>query len=71
MPERTIKSIEVDARRWVHSIEIGNKYADKIVEDIIERDGQYMLFDQNDELIAEINLPVLCVRYQYDALEVC
>ncbi|MGE7766633.1 hypothetical protein [Peribacillus sp. NPDC096540] len=66
--EKTIKSFEVIAEAtnpFIYTFEIGKEFGGSVVYDIIERDGVFKLFNRKDELITEINLPVVCVKYEY------
>lgn len=66
--ERTIKSFEVVAessKPFIYSFEIGREFGGQVVTDIIEHDGVFKLFNRHDELITEINLPVVSVNYEY------
>ena len=69
---RTIKSVEVVAEAtepFNYSFEVGKEFAGHEIDDIIEHDGVFKLFDRNDEFIAEINLPVVVVKYEYPVSE--
>lgn len=71
--ERTIKSIEVVAEAtnpFIYKFEIGKEFGGQIVDDIIENCGVFKLFNPKDELISEINLPVVGVNYEYPVSEV-
>jgi hypothetical protein len=66
--EKTIKSFEVVAEGtnpFIYTFEIGKEFGGQAVDDIIEHDGVFKLFNRQDELITEINLPVVGVRYEY------
>lgn len=66
--ERIIKSFEVVAessKPFIFSFEIGKEFGGQVVNDIIEHDGVFKLFNRHDELITEINLPVVSVNYEY------
>ncbi|MBT2718799.1 hypothetical protein [Bacillus sp. ISL-57] len=66
--ERKIKSFEVVAeatKPFIYSFEVGKEFGGEVVADIIEHDGVFKLFNRNDELISEINLPVVSVNYEY------
>ncbi|MBL3644004.1 hypothetical protein JMN23_16750 [Bacillus sp. RHFB] len=66
--ERTIKSFEVIAEAnnpFIYTFEVGKEFAGQAVDDIIEHDGVFKLFNRQDELITEINLPVVGVKYDY------
>ncbi|AOH54667.1 hypothetical protein ABE28_009925 [Peribacillus muralis] len=61
--EREIESIEVMAGADVSTISIGNEVGGEVIADIIQHDGVYKLYNRRDELIIEINLPVVSVKY--------
>ncbi|MCO0598717.1 hypothetical protein NGI46_14890 [Peribacillus butanolivorans] len=63
--EREIKSFEVVSGAVVNTISIGREFGGEVVEDIILHDGVFKLFNSKDELITEINLPVVGVKYEY------
>jgi hypothetical protein len=66
--EKTIKSFEVVAEGtnpFIYTFEIGKEFGGQAVDDFIEHDGVFKLFNRQDELITEINLPVVGVRYEY------
>ena len=63
--ERTIKSFEVAAGKLIYTCAVGKVFAGEIVDDIIEHNGIYLLFNSKDELITEIHLPVVGVKYEY------
>ncbi|MFE4242686.1 hypothetical protein [Peribacillus butanolivorans] len=63
--EREIKSFEVVSGAVVNTISIGREFGGEVVEDIILHDGVFKLFNRKDELITEINLPVVDVKYEY------
>ncbi|MFD9627882.1 hypothetical protein [Peribacillus muralis] len=66
--ERTIKSFEVVAeatKPFIYKIEVGKEFGGEVVTDIIEHMGVFKLFNRNDELITEFNLPVVSVNYKY------
>ncbi|KRF63246.1 hypothetical protein ASG99_22515 [Bacillus sp. Soil768D1] len=63
--EREIKSFEVVSGAVVNTISIGREFGGEVVEDIILHDGVFKLFNRKDELITEINLPVVGVKYKY------
>ncbi|MFI8492190.1 MULTISPECIES: hypothetical protein [Peribacillus] len=66
--ERTIKSFEVAAEAtnpFIYTFATGKEFGGEIVADIIEHDRVFKLFNRKDELITEIHLPVLCVKYEY------
>ncbi|MET3321788.1 UNVERIFIED_ORG: hypothetical protein ABIC97_004906 [Peribacillus simplex] len=63
--EREIKSFEVVSGAVVNTISIGREFGGEVVEDIILHDGVFKLFNRKDELITEINLPVVGVKYEY------
>lgn len=62
---RTIKSFEVAAGKFIYSFAVGKVFAGEIVDDIIEHNGIYLLFNRKDELITEMHLPVVSVKYEY------
>ncbi|WP_260286768.1 hypothetical protein [Peribacillus aracenensis] len=65
---RTIKSIDVIAEAttpFIYTFEVGKEFGGQAVDDIIEHDGVFKLFNRRDELITEINLPVVSVNYEY------
>ncbi|MET1177536.1 hypothetical protein ABG775_06120 [Peribacillus simplex] len=71
--EKTIKSFEVIAEAtnpFIYSFEVGKEFGGQAVDDIIEHEGVFKLFNRNDELISEINLPVVGVKYEYPVSEV-
>lgn len=73
MIEKTIKSFEVVAegtKPFIYTFEIGKEFGGQNVSDIIEHDGVFKLFNRNDELISEIQLPVVGVKYEYPVSEV-
>ncbi|MFJ7756286.1 hypothetical protein ACQKGI_20160 [Peribacillus muralis] len=73
MPEKIIKSIEVIAEAtqpFIYTFEVGKEFGGQVVDGIIERDGVFKLFNRKDELITEIQLPVVGVRYEYPVSEV-
>ncbi|MGE7765517.1 hypothetical protein [Peribacillus sp. NPDC096540] len=63
--EREIKSFEVISGAVVNTISIGREFGGEVVADIILHDGIFKLFNRKDELITEINLPVVGVIYEY------
>ncbi|MFE4896602.1 hypothetical protein [Peribacillus butanolivorans] len=66
--ERTIKSFEVIAEAtnpYMYKFEIGKEFGGQVVDDIIEHNGVFKLFNRKDECITEINLPVVNVKYEY------
>ena len=66
--ERSIKSIEVVAEAtnpFIYTFEIGKEFGGQAVDDIIEHNGVFKLFNRRDELITEIQLPVVGVRYEF------
>ncbi|MES1038988.1 hypothetical protein [Peribacillus simplex] len=66
--ERKIKSFGVIAeatKPFIYKLEVGKEFGGEVVADIIEHDGVFKLFNRNDELITEINLPVVRVDYEY------
>lgn len=66
--ERTIKSFEVVAEAtnpYMYKFEIGKEFGGQVVDDIIEHNGVFKLFNRKDECITEINLPVVNVKYVY------
>ncbi|MGE6379988.1 hypothetical protein [Peribacillus muralis] len=66
--ERTIKSFEVIAeatKPFIYTFEVGKEFGGQAVDDIIEHNGVFKLFNRKDELITEINLPVVGVKYEY------
>ncbi|MFE0506946.1 hypothetical protein ACWF7H_18865 [Peribacillus butanolivorans] len=66
--ERTIKSFEVVAEATnpsMYKFEIGKEFGGQVVDDIIEHNGAFKLFNRKDECITEINLPVVNVKYEY------
>lgn len=68
MGEKIIKSFEVVAEAtnpFIYTFEVGKEFGGQAVDDIIEHDGVFKLFNRNDELITEINLPVVSVNYEY------
>lgn len=70
--ERTIKSVEVVAQAiepFNYSFEVGKKFGGQEIVDIIEHEGVFKLFNRNDEFITNINLPVVCVKYEYPVSE--
>ncbi|QOS90245.1 hypothetical protein [Peribacillus sp. JNUCC41] len=71
--ERTIKSFEVIAEAtepFIFTFEVGKEFGGQAVDDIIEHDGVFKLFNRNDEHITEIQLPVVGVKYEYPVSEV-
>ncbi|AOH53325.1 hypothetical protein ABE28_003095 [Peribacillus muralis] len=71
--ERTIKSLEVIAeatKPFIYTFEVGKEFGGQAVDDIIEHDGVFKLFNRKDELITEIQLPVVGVKYEYPVSEV-
>lgn len=71
--EKTIKSFEVVAegnKPFIYTFEVGKEFGGQAVDDIIEHEGVFKLFNCNDELISEINLPVVGVKYEYPVSEV-
>ncbi|MFB6800422.1 hypothetical protein ACFCVU_04260 [Peribacillus butanolivorans] len=71
--ERTIKSFEVIAEAtnpFIYTFAVGKEFGGQAVDDIIEHEGVFKLFNRNDELISEINLPVVGVKYEYPVSEV-
>ncbi|MGG4200746.1 hypothetical protein [Peribacillus frigoritolerans] len=72
MGEKVIKSFEVIAEAtnpFVYKFEVGKEFGGQSVNDIIECDGVFKLFNRNDELITEIQLPVVGVKYEYPVSE--
>ncbi|MFP3512980.1 hypothetical protein SB775_25910 [Peribacillus sp. SIMBA_075] len=68
MAEKIIKSFEVVAEATkpiIYKFEVGKEFGGHAVADIIEHDGVFKLFNRKDELITEIKLPVVCVKYEY------
>ncbi|PJN88231.1 hypothetical protein [Bacillus sp. mrc49] len=66
--EKTIKSFDVIAEAthpFIYTFAVGKEFGGKTVDDIIEHDGVFKLFNRRDELITEINLPVVRVEYEY------
>lgn len=66
--ERKIKYFEVVAeatKPFIYIFEVGKEFDGQTVDDIIEHDGVFKLFNRKDGLITEINLPVVGVRYEY------
>ncbi|MBK5459250.1 hypothetical protein [Peribacillus sp. TH27] len=66
--ERTIKSFEVAAEAtnpFIYTFKVGKEFGGETVDDIIEHDGVFKLFNRKDECITEINLPVVNVKYEY------
>lgn len=66
--ERKIRSIKVVAeatKPFIYIFEVGREFGGQTVDDIIEHDGVFKLFNRRDELITEINLPVVSVNYDY------
>ncbi|MGE6379875.1 hypothetical protein [Peribacillus muralis] len=66
--ERTIISFEVIAeatKPFIYTFEVGKEFGGQDVDDIIEHDGVFKLFNRKDELITEIQLPVVGVKYEY------
>ncbi len=66
--ERKIKYFEVVAeatKPFIYIFEVGKEFGGQTVDDIIEHDGVFKLFNRKDELITEINLPVISVNYEY------
>ncbi|PJN89006.1 hypothetical protein [Bacillus sp. mrc49] len=61
--EREIESIEVIDGSVVNTIAIGNEVGGEVVSDIIQHDGVFKLYNVKDELITEIKLPVISVKY--------
>lgn len=73
MEEKIIKSFEVIAEAsnpFIYTFEVGKEFGGQAVDDIIEHDGVFKLFNRNDELITEIQLPVVGVKYKYPVSEV-
>ncbi|WP_258832840.1 hypothetical protein [Peribacillus frigoritolerans] len=73
MFEKVIKSFEVVAEAtnpFIYKFEVGKEFGGQAVDDIIERDGVFQLFNRHDELITEIQLPVVSVKYEYPVSEV-
>ncbi|KWW17945.1 hypothetical protein AS888_20760 [Peribacillus simplex] len=73
MGEKVIKSFEVVAEAthpFIYKFEVGKEFGGQSVDDIIEHDGVFKLFNRKDELITEIQLPVVGVRYEYPVSEV-
>ncbi|WP_350300624.1 hypothetical protein [Peribacillus frigoritolerans] len=71
--ERRIKSFEVTAEAthpFIYTIEVGKEFGGQAVDDIIEHDGVFKLFNRKDELITEINLPVVGVKYVYPSYSI-
>lgn len=64
--EREIRSIEVAIGVAVSIFAIGKEICGEIIEDIIVHDGVFKLYNRKDELITEINYPVLRVKYRYE-----
>ncbi|MGE7607614.1 hypothetical protein ACQKML_13485 [Peribacillus frigoritolerans] len=72
MGEKVIKSFEVVAeatKPFIYKFEVGKEFGGQAVDDIIEHDGVFKLFNRNDELISEIQLPVVGVKYEYPVSE--
>ncbi|MDF1997619.1 hypothetical protein [Peribacillus frigoritolerans] len=73
MGEKVIKSFEVVAeatKPFIYTFEVGKEFGGQAVDDIIEHDGVFRLFNRNDELITEIQLSVVGVKYEYPVSEV-
>ncbi|MBT2716892.1 hypothetical protein [Bacillus sp. ISL-57] len=71
--ERTIKSFEVIAEAtnpFIYTFEVGKEFGGQAVDDIIEHDGVFKLFNRKDELITEISLPVVGVKYEYPSASI-
>ena len=64
--EREIRSIEVAVGVAVSTFAIGKEIRGEIIEDIIVHNGVFKLYNRKDELITEVNYPVLRVKYRYD-----
>ncbi|MFS0766056.1 hypothetical protein [Peribacillus phoenicis] len=67
--ERTIKSLDVVAeatKPFIYTFEIGKEFGGQVVDDIIDHDGVFKLFNRQDELIVEINLPVVSVEFEHN-----
>lgn len=64
--EREIRSIEVAVGVAVSTFAIGKEIRGEIIEDIILHNGIFKLYNRKDELITEVNYPVLRVKYRYD-----
>lgn len=65
---RMIKSLEVIVEAtepYIYIVEIGKEFAGQTVDDIIEHDRVFKLFNCKDELITVIELPVSSVKYEY------
>lgn len=72
MGEKVIKSFEVVAeatKPFIYKFEVGKEFGGQAVDDIIESDGVFRLFNRNNELITEIQLPVVGVKYVYPVSE--
>lgn len=72
MGEKVIKSFEVVAvatKPFIYKFEVGKEFGGQSVDDIIEHKGVFKLFNRNDELISEIQLPVVGVQYEYSVSE--
>ncbi|MDQ7860589.1 hypothetical protein RCO48_04480 [Peribacillus frigoritolerans] len=66
--ERTIKSLDVVAEATkpvIYTFEIGKVFGGQIVDDIINHDGVFKLYNRQDELIMAVNLPVVCVEFEH------
>ncbi|MGG4266503.1 hypothetical protein [Peribacillus simplex] len=71
--ERTIKSFEVVAEAtnpFIYSFEVGKEFGGQAVDDIIEHNGVFKLFNRKEELITDINLPVVGVKYEYPSASI-
>ncbi|MGG4155880.1 hypothetical protein [Bacillus muralis] len=71
--EKIIKSFEVITEAtipFIYTFEVGKEFGGQSVDDIIEHNGVFKLFNRKDELITEIQLPLVGVRYEYPVSEV-
>ncbi|MFI8493320.1 hypothetical protein ACIGC1_10475 [Peribacillus butanolivorans] len=62
---RVIKSFKVEGEAFIYTFAVGKVYSGEVVGDIIEHDGVFKLFNRKDELITEIHLPVISVKYEH------
>jgi hypothetical protein len=63
--EREIRSSEVAVGATVSTFAIWKEIRGEFIDDIIVHDGVFKLFNRKDELLNEINFPVLRVNYGY------
>lgn len=64
--ERFIQSIDFIESDNIQTVSVGKKFNGTKVADIIEHDGEVMLYNSNDELIALVDLPIFAIKYGYE-----